>query len=532
MSDIKEKMTDQGNGSTRIRHFDRRKAKYHGLIRAATVLTVLFLQVAFIAALAYWLQTDGLKIYFVVELLSIAIVFGLVNSEAYNQTFWIVILLVLPGFGFILYFFWGSFRKDFVVNSGLRKREAEALKRLPDNKEQLEELAQVHPNKIQISNYLSKEGFPVYRNTVQKYYPIGGEELANDFVDDLKKAKHSILMEFFIVYDGKWWREIEDVLVSKAAEGVDVRVLIDDFGSIFMDTVSMKKEMRRCGIKLESFKPINKRISSINFNYRNHQKIMVVDGTVGYTGGCNLADEYVNRIKRFGGSEWKDSMVRLEGEAVWTLTNIFLMMWEDSTGKEVEDPSVYKPRWKVEDQGFVQPFSGGPHKTPFNPVEGAYTRMISKARDYIYITTPYLVLDERLTGYLIDAAMSGVDVRILTPRIYDKWYVYMVTVSNYGKLLRNGVRIFEYIPGFIHEKDVVADDECAICGTINLDFRSMHTHHENGVFFSRTPIVDEIRDNILKSFSKSEEVTYEEWKKRPTAEKIMQWFFKLTSPLL
>lgn len=527
-----EKEVKTGSLKDRVQHFDRRRAKYHGIIRAASVIFVLILQIAFIAGLSYWMQTDGLKVYFVVELLSVAIVFGLVNSEAYNQLFWVVILLVLPGFGFILYFFWGSIRKDFVVNSGLRKREAAALERLPDNKWQLEELAQVHPNKIQIARFLDKEGFPIYQHTKAKYYPIGNAEMAEDFLKDLKSAKQSIFLEFFIVYDGKWWRDIEEVLIEKAEEGVDVRVLIDDFGSIFMDTVAMKKAMKAKGIKFELFNPINRRITSINFNYRNHQKIMVVDGTIGYTGGCNLADEYVNYIKRFGGSEWKDSMVRLEGEAVWSLTNIFIMMWEDSTGKIVEDIDRFRPLWEVDDQGFIQPFSGGPHKAPYNPVEGAYMRMISKARDYIYITTPYLVLDTRMSDNLIDAAKSGVDVRIITPHIYDKWYVYMVNISNYGKLLKGGVRIYEYQPGFIHEKDVVSDDECAICGTINLDFRSMHTHHENGVFFCRSNVVQSVKDNICASLEKSEEITYEQWRNRPVSQKIMQWIFKLTSPLL
>ena len=514
------------------KRFDKRRAKYLGIVRSVSVLTVLFLQVFFIAALTYWLRKDALKIYFVVEILSVIVAFALVNHDAYNRIFWIVILLVLPGFGFILYFFWGSARKDFMVNSRLREREREAHARLPKNKWQLEELAQVHPNKIQVSRYIAGDGFPVYQNTKQKYYPIGTCKLKDDFINDLKRAEHSIFMEFFIVYDGEWWREVEAVLIERAHAGVDVRIMVDDFGSIFMDTIGMRKKLRAEGVKFESFKPIHKRISSINFNYRNHQKIMVVDGTIGYTGGCNLADEYVNLIRRFGGSEWKDSMIRLEGEAVWSLTNIFLMMWEDCSRTIELHPEDFKPRWEVYDEGFVQPFSGGPHKAPYNTVEGAYLRMISKARDYVYITTPYLVLDSRMTDYLIDAAKSGVDVRIITPHIYDKWYVYMVTVSNYGKLLQNGVRIYEYQPGFIHEKDIVADDECAICGTINMDFRSMHTHHENGVFLSRSDVVEEIKDNIQASFEKSKEIDYLTWKHRPFLQKVLQELFKITSPLL
>ncbi|MCR4938193.1 MAG: cardiolipin synthase [Lachnospiraceae bacterium] len=514
------------------RHFDRRRAKYLGIVRAASVILVVVLQVLFIMALVHWMTTDGVKVYLAVEILSVLVAFGLVNDEEYNQSFWIIILLVLPGFGFILYFFWGSRRSDFLVNSGLRKREQAMFDRLPHNKWQLEELRQVHPNKIQISRYLAYEGFPVYQHTKTKYYPIGNEDMVADILNDMRAAKESILLEYFIVYDGSFWQDIEEVLKEKAAEGVDVRILIDDFGSIFMDPGEMKRVLRKSGIKVESFKPIHKRISSINFNYRNHQKIISIDGTVGYTGGCNIADEYVNRIKRYGGDEWKDSMVRLEGDAVWTLTNIFIMMWEDSTGKTEENIEKFEPKWRSGDTDFVQPFSGGPHKAPYNPVEGAYLRMISKTRDYVYITTPYLVLDERLRYSLIEAAKSGVDVRITVPKIYDKWYVYMVTVSNFGSLLKNGVRIYQYDKGFIHEKDMVSDDECAVCGTINLDFRSMHIHHENGVFFSRSKVVEDIKKNIEDVMENSSEVKYEEWRRRPVLQRMMQFFFKITSPLL
>ena len=237
----------------------------------------------------------------------------------------------------------------------------------------------------------------------------------------------------------------------------------------------------------------------------------------------------MNRIVRFG--HWQDSAVRLEGEAVWSLTNIFLAMWEQCSRSEEEHAMDMRPRYVMEDKGYVQPFSGGPHRSPDNPVEGVYTRMINKARDYIYITTPYLVLDERMKASLIEAAMSGVDVRIITPRIYDKWYVYMVTVSNYGKLLSHGVRIYEYLPGFIHEKDVVSDDECAICGTINLDYRSLYIHHENGVLFFDSPVVGEIKANILNIMEKCEEISLERWKKRPLRQKLSQMALKVFSPL-
>ncbi|MBR3306344.1 MAG: cardiolipin synthase [Lachnospiraceae bacterium] len=510
------------------RKFDKRRAKSHGIIRAGSVLIALTLQVLFIVLLAAYLHDYAWRIYFFIEILSALLVFALVNDTQHNQQFWIVIILALPGFGFILYFFWGSERKNFDINSRIRKTEAEAKKRLPENREVLEELASIHPNKIQIARYLARDGFPVYNDTSVKYYPVG-DAMEEEFIKDLRKAEESIFLEYFIIYNGEWWQRIEDVLVEKAREGLDVRLLIDDFGSLFMDVGKMKKELGRSGVQVYSYEPIQKRFASLSFNYRNHQKITVIDSTVGYTGGINLADEYVNKIVRFG--HWQDTAVRLEGQAVWTLTNIFFTMWEQCSKKKELVPENYRPKRSPSDTGFVQPFSGGPHRTPYNPVEGAYERMISKARDYIYITTPYLVLDEKMIDQLIGAALSGVDVRIITPRVYDKWYVYMVTVSNYGRLIQGGVRIYEYVPGFIHEKDVVSDDECAICGTINLDYRSLYIHHENGVFFCNSPVVGEIKKNICDIMEKCEEITYEKWKHRPLIQKLEQWVLHIFSPL-
>ena len=507
--------------------FDRRRARYHGLFRAFTVIMVLVFQVLFIMGLTFWLREYSVKIYLAIQILSSFIVFALVSNNEYNQKFWIAIIVALPGFGFILYFFWGSTRKNFTVNEKLRESENEMKGKLPENEEELKKLSDIHPNKIQIARFLARDGFPVYKNTSMKYYPVG-DELEEDFLEDLRRAKERIFMEYFIIYNGEWWKEIEEILIQKASEGVDVRILIDDFGSLYMDPIEMKKSLGSNNIKVGLYEPIGKRITSLSFNYRNHQKICVIDSTIGYTGGINIADEYLNKIVRFG--HWLDTAIRLEGRAVMSMSATFLTMWEQVVSEDCSGMDI-EPKWDGCDEGFVQPFAGGPHRAPHNPVEGAYSRMINKARDYVYITTPYLVLDERMINDLISAALSGVDVRIITPRIYDKWAVYMVTVKNYGRLLKQGVRIYEYVPGFIHEKDAVSDDECAICGTINLDYRSMYIHHENGVFVADSHIVGDIKENILKTIEKSEEISYEKWKKRSVMQKIVQNVLYILSPL-
>lgn len=493
------------------------------------MLLTFMLQIALIYSLVRFLWNYALGIYLALIMISVLLAFGMANDARGNQQFWIVVLLIMPGFGFILYFLWGSPRTNSRWKNNMRNIEDSIFEHMPKNAEEQKEFRKIHPNKAQISWYLAKKGFPVYKNTKVEYFPLG-DDMADRIIEDLQKAEKFIFMEYFIVYNGVWWKRIQDVLVQKAAEGVDVRLLIDDFGCLFMNVRSLKKELIDKGIRLYSFAPIHKRVYSLAFNFRNHQKITVIDGNVGYTGGINLADEYINEIERFG--HWKDTAVRLTGEAVWSLTTTFLVMWEDAGHEKEGDIDRYKPQITVEAPGFVQPYSGGPHRNPDNPVEGAYQRIISKARDYIYISTPYLVLDIKLQSLLIQAAQSGVDVRIVVPHIYDKWYVYMVNVAYYGILMENGVRVYEYTPGFNHAKHMVSDDEVAICGTVNLDYRSLCLHYENGVFFSDNPAVQDLRNDMDAMFAVSEEITYEKWKKRPLYKKLLGSVLKVFSPLL
>ena len=529
---------------------DRRRARYYGILRVCTVLLSLGLQIVLVAGLIFYLRQYAGGIYLVIELLSIIVVFGLVNEDNYNRQFWIVIIMVLPGFGFLLYYLWGSQRKDRKLHKRLLDIELDMKAHLIQSPEVADEFEAAYPNKVQISRYLQRDNFPVYKDTDVTYYPLG-DLMEPDFMKDLEKAKESIFMEYFIVYNGEWWKRIEEVLIKKAAEGVDVRLLVDDFGCLYMGVRKLKKQLKEKGIKLCSFAPLEQRIGSLSFNYRNHQKITVIDSTIAYTGGINLADEYINQLDRFG--HWKDTAIRMEGAAVYSMTATFMEMWKQVNTNPVNANPVsvdsvssgvirgndnaltleqLMPRWETKGKGFVQPFAGGPHRNPNNPICGTYCRLINKAREYVYITTPYLVLDYHLRDQLFQAVESGVDVRIITPHHYDKWYVYMVTVSNYGKLLEKGVRIFEYTPGFIHAKNVVVDDECAVCGTVNLDYRSMYLHHENGVFIARDQAVLDIKNDFLETLNKCNEIRYDQWKKRPLFQKMVQGILKVLSPLL
>ena len=505
------------------------RSKYYGIIRGVTVGISFFLQIGLMIFLAMYLMRYSIIAYFIFEIVRVITVFALVNNaEAYKMS-WIVIILVLPVSGLFLYFMWGRKR----VNSSYfrRSREIDALmvKNLRQNEEIVQDLERQHPNKVQISRYLRKEGFPIYNNTHATYFGLG-EKVLEAMLEDLKQAKKFIFMEYFIVSDGKVWSDILEVLTRKVKEGVEVKLLFDDFGTLRINTQAFRRDLKSRGIEMSIFNPIHRDMVRMSFNYRNHKKITVIDGNIGYTGGFNLADEYANYIERFG--HWKDSGIRLYGDGVYSFTCFFLNMWRIVNKNVRINDADYRPQAHVFQEGYVQPFMGGPHRNPHNPTEGVYTRMINKARDYIYITTPYLVLDQSMRDDLTSAAQSGVDVCIIVPRIYDKWYVYMVNVSNYGKLMEAGVHIYEYKPGFIHAKNVIADDECAICGTINTDYRSFYLHYECGVFLSEMEAVKDMKDDFLRTLEECEEMDLAHWSKRPIGNKVMQAALKVLSPLL
>lgn len=508
---------------------DLLKGKISGITRCIIVGIALILQILTMISIVNLMHEYASAAYIVLQMSGVILAFNLANDGKDYKRFWIVIIIVLPVLGYFLYIMWGRTSINSVTNKRIRKAEDKASKCLKQNHQAMEELKRLHPNKVQISRYLSNAGYPLYKNTDVKYFPIG-EDMLESLIEDLKTAKKYIFLEYFIVSEGVIWSRIKEILFDKAAAGVDVRFIMDDFGCIIINNMDFKKEMESHGIKLVTFGPIHQDISRFSFNFRDHKKIAVIDGNVGYTGGVNLADEYANIIERFG--HWKDTGVRLEGEGVWSLTCFFLEMWETVLKTDDEDYKLYRPEKKVEAKGYVQPYMGGPHKYHNNPSESTYTHTINKARDYLYITTPYLVLDNKMRHDIVTAADSGVDVRIITPKKWDKWYVHMVTISNYGYLLENGVKIYEYSKGFIHAKNVITDDECGICGTVNMDYRSFYLHYECGVVINENPAVLDMKRDFMDTMMVSEKIDYESWRNRPLRHKLIQWILKVLSPML
>ncbi len=505
------------------------KNKIQLITRGLTVLVALVLQIVFYLVIGLYLQRFATGIFVFVEILSLVTVITLVNEQELYRQVWVIIVLVFPALGLFLYWAWGRRNANSKVNQSIRRSEKRLDAYEKEDGDLLARLKEEHPNKVQVSRFLSSDGFPVYTNTSVTYFPMG-EQMLEALIADMKKATKCIFMEYFIISEGQIWTRIKDVLIEKAAEGVDIRLLIDDFGCMPINDKKFRNELRRAGIRVSVFAPVTQNVSRLSFNYRNHQKITIIDGNVGYTGGINLADEYANLYEKHG--RWKDTGVRLEGEGVWGLTSIFLTMWEITISYETDiDYSAYLPEVSMPADGYVQPFADGPANNPDNPALEVYTHLINKARDYVYITTPYLVLDKRMAEDLCRSARSGVDVRILVPHIYDKWYVHMVSVANYGMLLENGVHVYEYIPGFIHSKTIVCDDECAVCGTINTDYRSFFLHYENGVLMTDGSAVTAIRKDIEDTLWQCDEITLEECKKRPLWERLMQWMLKSIAPL-
>ncbi len=351
----------------------------------------------------------------------------------------------------------------------------------------------------------------IHANTRTEYF-ASGEAFFVRFLEDLRSAKKFIFLEYFILARGKMWGETLEVLKEKVKEGVEVRVTYDDIGCMGKLRAGYYRTLRKAGINCVKFNPFVPIVSNIH-NFRDHRKIAIIDGTVGYTGGINLADEYINAEQPFG--YWKDTAVRLEGEGVIGLTLMFLRLY-NIRAKELEDFSPYIPETfeKFEGEGFVQPYGDGPRPLYEAQVgEEVYINVLAAAQKYVYITTPYLIIDYRMRGALLSAAARGVDVRIITPRIPDKKVAFSITRSNYTKLIRGGVKIYEYTPGFIHAKSFLADDDVGIVGTINLDYRSLMHHFENAVLMYRTKANAQLKEDFEEMFKASALQTEEDAKK-------------------
>jgi len=445
---------------------------------------------------------------------------------------WIMIIMLAPVYGAIFYLIFGKKNLNYVGRKRAEKYVnvySKYSSRFPHTmKDRSLALKHIDKDFYCMSEYIARSSYsPVWAHTIADYYPLG-DDFFPAFKKELRKAKKFIFLEYFTIGKGEMWDGILEILKAKQQQGVEIRILYDDFGSLGRVDGSYDKMLRGMGFKAKAFNPVKPHVN-VRMNYRDHRKICVIDGNIGFTGGINLADEYINRSVRFG--QWKDSAVLIKGDGVWNLTTCFLSMWALSTG-ENDTLKQYRPTLtSVSNDGFVQPYSDNP-LDDVALAENAYTQVINRATEYVWITTPYLVLDHEITSALCLAAQSGVDVRIMLPGIPDKHIVYEVSKSNYKELILNGVQIYEYVPGFLHSKMFVSDDKVSIIGTINMDYRSFYLHFECGVAFYGSSVIKKVKLDMEDIIMQSNQITEADVRNVSLIRRACRGLLKILSPLM
>lgn len=481
---------------------------------AMCVLTVAA-QIAVTLAATRFLQEYVSVVYVILELLGIVMAIGVFirsGSPSYKLS-WMCLLLVLPVSGMLLFCLWGGTRQAKTLN----------LKRVPPPGEREESrrtsaanvarLTREDPVMGRIAAYLQKLDFLLYKNSSAKYFGDGGA-FFDDLIQHLSAAETYIFLEYFIIAEGQIWDRVFSALKERAAVGVEVNIIFDDFGNLNRFSDETLQKIQDAGIEVKVFNPVHRYVNRIYFNYRDHRKIAVVDGYWAYTGGFNIADEYANLFDRFG--HWKDSGVRIEGDGAWGLASKFIQMWEMLGGTLPNEDDFYRARMAgPEGKGYCQALLDGPLNNPENPVEDTYLQLIGSATRFLYITTPYYAVEAAMQRALCIAADAGVDVRLMVPKIPDKKYVYMVAETYWGELLAHGVKIYKYTPGFIHAKSVLVDRKLALIGSTNMDYRTFQLHFECGMLFYGMPVVEELLEDMDAVVEQSAPYTLEQWNRRP-----------------
>lgn len=499
--------------------------------RLVFVILSLLVQVGWIAVLFVKLNEYSVflnLLFTVFAFVLMLYIYGKPSTSAFKMP-WIVLILVLPILGVLLYLLFGHREATRGMRRRFEKISPGMLEQLEDDGADFQALCQEDLGIANVFRYVRDYGkYPVYRNVDVRFYGEASDGFEAQ-LEELAKAEHFIFMEYHAIQEQQAFARLKDVLAERASKGVEVRVLYDDVGSVGFIDPGFVKRMEAVGVKCRIFNPVVP-ILNIFMNNRDHRKITVIDGKVGFTGGYNLADEYFNITHPYG--YWKDTGIRLEGRAVKSLTELFLEMWNVMENSD-EDVSRYFPDADLDRQvpGYVQPYGDSPlDGEPLG--ESVYMNLISAARETLYVATPYLIISDEMTRTLCLAAQRGVDVRLITPGIPDKKLVYKITRSYYSALVRRGVRVFEYTPGFLHEKQVICDGRAAVVGTINFDYRSLYHHFENGVLLYDCPAVADVAEDFQRTFAVSREVTEEYRVGSRSRLKFSQCLLRLVAPLL
>ena len=447
--------------------------------RTMVITLLLVLQIGLMVLGAHYLGRYYPALTIVLRVLSVAVIIYLVNKSgsATTKITWIILVMALPAFGVLLYLFVQLDIGHRYANRRVQESILSTVQYVPRQTELMARLRTELPEVHNLAEYTLRSGdYPVYENTAVTYYPMGQDKIGA-LIEALQSAEHFIFLEYFIVREGYMWGRILEILKEKVNAGVEVRVLYDGTCAVALLPYSYPEKLEKLGIACKMFAPLRPFVST-HYNYRDHRKILVVDGRVGFTGGVNLADEYINHIEKYG--RWKDAAVMLEGEGVRTMTALFLQMW--SIQREPEFAQfLTRPIPETQANGFVIPYGDCPLDGE-RVGEMVYIDLLNRARRSVHIITPYLILDGELETALRFAAERGVDVHLILPGKPDKWFAYALAKTHYLPLLSSGVKISEWVPGFTHAKVMIMDGQEAVVGTINLDYRSLYHHFENAVW--------------------------------------------------
>ncbi|MCR4952418.1 MAG: cardiolipin synthase [Solobacterium sp.] len=474
------------------------------------MILMVILELAIFISIYHWFGEQAAWIAEVLHFLSGIIVLSIIKNSRHlsSDMIWIVAILLFPIPATAVYILLGANMIGSRTTWNLVLSTRDAKKYYPHDEDTQKDLITQAPELRGQFRYISDSaGFPFYRNTGFDYYGLGDTGYPV-MLEEMKKAEKFIFLEYFIIEEGIMWNGMLEILEQKAKEGVDVRVMYDDLGSFMTLSASYAKKLEEKGIRCISFNRINP-ILGIIMNHRDHRKIMIIDGKTAFSGGVNLADEYIN-VKKIHG-HWKDNVIRIKGEAVWSYTVMFLTHWNAlCKGKKDEDFTVFKAEPEAgKEDGFIAPYGETPLDDEIT-AQNIYMGILNQANDYCYIYTPYLIIDTELINALILAAKHGVDVRIMTPGIPDKKLVWMITRSYYKTLIEGGVKIYEYTPGFVHSKVFVSDDRVATVGTVNLDYRSLYLHFENGTYLYGSEKIADIKQDYLDAIQQSHLMTLQE----------------------
>jgi cardiolipin synthase len=512
---------------------NRLKVFINATTRLIILSVILLLQIISVALLSYYLHNISILVLIILYAVSaVSCVFiSAHHDNPATRVFWLLLIAFFPAFGLIMYLMWGKPRhgtKKYILEEKSQSAANAALATYatlcgdtgvcPEN-----------PATSTARAYLEGFGFPAFRGTQITYFP-SGESFFDDCIKQMRTARKCIFISFFILREGRLWNEFHSVLREKAEQGVDVRLLLDDAGTMFNLSDDFIRDLESEGIHVRLFNPTHRFLNNLYLNYRNHQKIIVIDGDTGFTGGVNLSDEYANYTSPYG--YWKDTGVRLDGQGTYGLTVAFIKMWEQTDGNLTDTYAKYYPSISKNEEGLCQVLTDGPANNPENPAEGLIYRMIESAHNYVYLTTPYLAVSQAFIELLCRVAKSGIRVVLVVPYQLDHWYVFEVTQSHFARLIDAGVEVYRFKPGMLHAKMIVADDIHALVGTINLDNRSFYSQYEDGVLFCDNKAVSAVRADIEATVAQSIQVTRADCDKIGTLRAAFGLFLRVFSPLM